>query len=537
MGSRGTHFARCVWLLTALTVGGLGATWADEPPPQGDLAAAEAELAAGHGAEAAARFRALLEQAVAAGADAATLAPLRRGLARALLLEGESYAALEPLEALAHGGQGADLALYAEGLLQHVRRNLEDGATAGGKVAPYLEDARRALAGIPEGEAVALGRAWLEGEVAYLGGHLADAVERWKAAPSANADDPQERWYRERLAHALYQLGRPKEAAEVYEALGNARAAASAWAAAREGEKALAHYEALLAATPGDETLLEDAMSAARFTSTQQRLEAMLSKGATDDVAVWVSWNIALSRLAQQRGDHGRSRDVLRQVVRSGRVQGSPLARVSYELAACLLLDPQGGESARKEAARVLIRGWEAEPGNTGLATLMGMMAEQDFRAAPRLWPDRGPLERSLDLQRVLEASLPDDPFVQANLGNIARLAGDSALAVAALTTAVELLPGDAATKNDLGLALLSAGHTEKAVAAFRAALADDPGFLAARQNLARLKRPYAGEAGVEARQLLLGAEDAARRAGQPSLLYRALALRAWRCGRAAEAR
>jgi|GEM_PF-6045794 len=510
-------------------------TWADEPAGNERLAQAESQLAEGRAVEAAVGFRALLDEAVAAGGDAPFLASLRRGLGKALLLAEETYASLEPLETLSRDGAPSDLALYAEALLAHARRTLAEASATSLQVAPYLEDARGALARIPAEQAAATGRAWLAGEAAYLGGRHAQAVELWAAAPSRGDSVPQERWYRERQAHALYQLGRQREAAEVYETLGHARAAASAWAAAREGERALAHYAVLLAAAPGDPLLLEDAVSAARFTSMQVRLESILGALTSEEPAVRATWAVARSRLAQQRGDHALARSVLRELVPS--LSGPPLATLCYELAACLLLDPQGGESARAEAGNVLLAGWTAEPGQADLAALMGLMAEQDFRAAPRFWPEAGPLHRSLALQRALVLALPEDPFMQANLGNIARLAGESGVAVAALLTAVRLLPEDAATKNDLGLALLADERAAEAQAAFQAALADDPGFLAARQNLARLRRPYAGEAGFEARRLLLGAEAAARATGEPNLLYRTLALRAWRYGRRAEAR
>jgi Flp pilus assembly protein TadD len=162
----------------------------------------------------------------------------------------------------------------------------------------------------------------------------------------------------------------------------------------------------------------------------------------------------------------------------------------------------------------------------------MALLAEQDFRAAPRAWPDRRPLERMVRLQRALAQASPDDPVVLANGGNVLRLAGEHALAVDALTRAVELAGGDPSTRNDLALALLAAGQRDLAEAAMRQALADDPGTLSAAQNLARVVQAR-GEAGrEEARRLLLDAHARARAAGQPSTVYRALALKAWRDGR-----
>ncbi len=521
--------AAAVLLVLAHVVG------ADEPAADPRRVAAEQALAEGRGAEAAAAFRVLLDEAVSAGGEAQALAPLRRGLGQALLLADETYASLEPLEALARGGVSADLALYVEALLAHARRNLEAAGATGGQVAPYLEDARRALARIPDEEAVASRRAWLEGEVAYLSGQHGLAVERWAAAPGGDAADPQQRWYRERQAHALYLLGRHAESAAVYERLGKARAAASAWAAAGDGERALGHYATLLAETPTDGALLEDALSAARFTSTQARLEAILTGLTSDDPVVRASWAVARSRLAQQRGDHAAALAVLREVLPT--LSGPPRAHLCYEVAACLLRDPSGGEGARTTAADALLAGWRIEPGRSELAALMASMAEQDYRAAPRQWPDPGPLERSLALQRALASTLTEDPYMWANLGNIARVAGEPVEAVRALEMAVSLASPDASFKNDLGLAWLAAGQVPSAEAALRAALEDDAGFLAARQNLARLRRPYVGEAGFEARRLLLGAEAAARAADEPSLLYRSLALRAWRLGRGAQAR
>jgi tetratricopeptide (TPR) repeat protein len=519
---------RTLFLLGALLLGLAAAPAAraeDPAPTESEVVEAERALAEGRAAQAAEAFR-RLRAAPDAERPAAQRRRIDRGLARALLATGEPYAALEPLEGLVGAGEAEDLVLYASALLAHVRARLDESGAAAPQVAPFLEDARRALARVPTSHASVAEATWLAGEVEYLDGRLEGAVERWTRAATAPVTDA-DRWYRERLAHALYRLGRHADAARVYEALGNLRGAAASWAAAKQGEQALAHYATLIERTPADESLVAEALAAARFTGQQARLESLLAGLKSDVPDERGAWALVRGSLWLQLGQPARARETL--VAAKPGTSPKMLGRLCAEEAMALLRDPSGGESARRDAATALLEGWAADPGEPTLAAWMALMAEQDFRAAPRAWPDRRPLDRMLTLQRALAATASDDPVVLANGGNIARLAGDPDGAVAALEKAVLLSGGDPSTRNDLALAFLAADRVPEAEAAMRQALADDPATLSAAQNLARLVAARGTQGRQEARRLLLDAQARAQASGQPSVVYRALALKAWR--------
>jgi tetratricopeptide (TPR) repeat protein len=387
-------------------------------------------------------------------------------------------------------------------------------------VMPYLDDALRALDGLDDAEALRLA-----GEAHYQAGRLAPAIEAWRRVPRAAPPGALDLWYAERLAHALYLAGRYEESAHEYEAVGQRRGAAAAWTAAKDGERALAHLLALLEQAPGDGALLEEAVTAARLTSEERRLERGLAALPANDPAAQAAHVRVRARLLVLLAEHVAAATLLREA--RGALAGADAAHVGAALARTLLLTPGLGEPGRDEAARALLDAAAAAPDAAEVAALMTTMAQQDFAAAPGAWPDARPLERGVAVLQALARTAPDDPLVLSNLGNMLRLAGRGAEAVAALEAACRAAPGDAAVTNDLGLALLAAGDRVAARAAFERAVEEDAGLAAARQNLARLLAD-AGQT-AQAREQLAAAEAASRHAGQPWLLYRFLALRAWR--------
>ncbi|MFM8980914.1 MAG: hypothetical protein ACKOSS_10710 [Planctomycetia bacterium] len=520
-------------LALALALGLSPASWAAEDAaeaPAVRLEQARALLASGRAAEAEVALEALLRDE---GTGTALPSPLaqaaRRELARARLALGRTYAALEPLEALALDGESADLVLYAEALLAHAREQLAGEGVKGTQVAPFLDDARRTLARIPEAQAAALGTHWLAGEVAYLAGDLGGAVTQWDAALALKAADAP-RWYLERRAHALYGLGRHAEAAAAYEQVGAERGAAAAWSAARNGERALALYAALLGQHPDDEPLLEEALAAARYAGAEARLEALLAGLASDQPDRRASWALARARLRVALGDRPGALELVTQVA----PDASPAlkARLCAQEAVLLLGDPAPSEAGRERAAAALLRGLAAQPADATLDGLVSYEVQRDFRVAPNAWPDTRPLDRALRLQRAVAKARPDDPLAHANLANVARLRGELSEALEAFARSLELGGGDPVTRNDSALAWLARGDRAQAESAFRQSVQDDPALLSARQNLAR-HLCLQGPAGArEARTQLLEAERRARLEPSPSLVYRSLALKAWRTQR-----
>ena len=528
MARRSTRTLGSLLLFAALVAG--GGVRADEPAPAPSRAEAEALLAAGRWAEARDAFQGLVEKGIESGTDAAGMVPLFRGLGRALLQVGETYDAVAHLEQAAKSGSADDRLLYAEALVAHARALLAGEGPGKGRAAAFLEDALTAAAKAEGDPSQRDRRLAVVGDAHDLAGRTEAAAEAWRQVALAEPPTAVQRWCREHLAHALYRLGRHRDSAEAYESVGQRRGAAAAWAAAKDLDRSLAHYAALLAEHPDDAGLLEEALATARFTGGQQRLDAVLAGLTAPGMAVPVLR--ARARLAEQRGDFATA---LRHLRAAQAAEPEPTPGLAVDLARVLVNGPGGGQAAREEAARLLQQAWERARGHALLRDLMLAIAQQDFADAWRAWPDRRPLARCVALQRTVLDGVADDPVALQNLGNSLRQAGEHEEAVTTFDRAVVLAPSDAGLRNDQGLALSAAGRSEASVTAFRRAVEDDPAFLAARQNLARALWRAGDDAGARAE--LAAAAAAARARGAPWRLYRFLGDRAWRTAHRPERR
>lgn len=525
-GGRLRHARRAgAWALLACLVWAVAGQTAraDEPPPD-PVAAAQAALDEGRLEQAREAFRALLEQTLAQPApEAARVATLRRGLGTALIALGQPFEALDALEPLARTGTPADAVLYAEALVGHARAAAAEGL--GTRVAPYLDDALKALARAEGVATLEARRLRLEGEAHLLAGRPEEAVRAWSAVPWSDPPTQVERWTWERLARTLYDLGRFQASAEAYERLGEMRGAAAAWAAARQPDKALALYAALLASGASDAALLEDAVAAARFAGGGERLEALL-EGVAAPGAGAVNVLRARARLAEHRADHARAAALLRSAL--ALPEGRDDATLGIDLVRVLLRVTGGDPQApRQEAFETLMGALKAHPTDPRLKEVLLALAQQDLAQAWQAYPDLRPLQRSVASQQALLALEPDDPLAWANLANTLKVKGDTEAALEAFARALRLAPEDASIRNDYALGLKAAGRSAEAEAEFARALASDPTLLAALQNLARA-HARAGRQ-TQARGALEQAARAARAAGAPWMLYRALSDRAWR--------
>ncbi len=116
------------------------------------------------------------------------------------------------------------------------------------------------------------------------------------------------------------------------------------------------------------------------------------------------------------------------------------------------------------------------------------------FRSATGLFQDlsesleEGEVVRSRRLLEEIERLHPDSPFVQFQLGNLARLEGQDVLGVELLTAAAKKAPNVAPILSSLGSALAQAGLPNEAVQAFRKALEINEKDQAALDGLTRLK-------------------------------------------------
>lgn len=513
------------WALLACLAWAVGGPAARaEDAPEDALAAAHAALSAGRLEQACEAFRGLLEQALAQPApDPARVATLRRGLGTALIALQQPFEALDALEPLARDGTPSDAVLYAEALVGHARAAAAEGS--GTRIAPYLDDALAALARAEGVATLQAQRLRLVGEAHLLAGRPEEAVRAWSAVPWSDPPTEGERWTWGRLARTLYDLGRFQASAQAYERLGELRGAAAAWAAAREPDKALALYAAHLASGATDAALLEDAVAAARYAGGGERLEALL-EGVSATGAGAVNVLRARARLAEHRADHARAVELLRTALAAP--EGRDDVGLGIDLVRVLLRVSGGDPQApRQEAFQTLMGAFKVHPDDARLKEVLLALAQQDLSQAWQAYPDGRPLERSVAAQRALLAQQPDDALAWANLANTLRVQGEIHPALTAFAEALRLAPDDATIRNDYGLCLKAAGRAADAEAEFQRALSSDPSLLAAWQNLARAHARAARE--DQARQALEQAVRAARTAGAPWMLYRALSDRAWR--------
>lgn len=484
---------------------------AGDPPP---VDAAEAALAAGRLAEAEAAFRALAD-APGGAADARVQA----GLARALALAGKARGALEPAAAAVRlRGDAEDRLRYAELLVGVARAAVDAGPRSGLEVMPYLRDALGALAPMDGGAPpAARRRAALEGEARWLAGDLAGA-RRWLDDPALR-DDPRMQDLRARAAYAAGDFG---AAAEAWGLAGVPRGVALARSLAGD-RRAVDDYAALVKAAPTDLDLADEACRAA------------LALGGVDALdAAWTEPPPGTPALRRLRG---------RLAERAGRLA----AAVEHYRAARALLpddpailadfararlgsgpdDPAGVD----EAVAVFVEVLRRRPDDAWARQALEFVARRDADAAPREWPDRTRLQRTVAALRAVVDADPSDGTAWTNLGNALRTAGDTAGALDAFEKAVEANPYDAGAWNDRGIARLAAGDVEGALASFAKATALDPGATAPLQNAGRLRR-LTGDLDGAVRDTAAAIGPARALGGHPDL-YRSMLDRVWRARRA----
>jgi tetratricopeptide (TPR) repeat protein len=147
---------------------------------------------------------------------------------------------------------------------------------------------------------------------------------------------------------------------------------------------------------------------------------------------------------------------------------------------------PGAGMAARLEVAQALQRRGEHDKAAEIYDDILAADPAQ-FDAlvlSARLEGRRGRLQLA---QARLAAALtrnPDSARAHADLGNVLRLAGDTAGAAASYETALSLDPGLAAAWNNYGLLHLTEGRLAEAGAAFARALQCEPAFAEALRNL-----------------------------------------------------
>jgi tetratricopeptide (TPR) repeat protein len=411
-------------------------------------------------------------------------------LARLLARAGEWEEALGSFEAALRLVEDAALRLgHARALLHVARRNIAAPNPTASSVVPYLNDAL-ASAGRADDPAMALERDLLVAEARYLLGDLAEATEVWgrldlAKAPAGAAADARGLW-----ADALYRLGRFAEAAAQWEALGNVRGQAAAWAAAKDGARATELFVRLLRERPDDETLLADALSAARYTDARAALSEALSTLEAEGPARARILR-ARATLAEESGDAAGAVPLYREAVDADPTS----AAAAIDLGRMLLLaeGASPSEAAREAAVAAWLEALRREPAHERVRSILWAQAGIDYEAGARAGGSPSAFERSLRVQRALAQSAPDDALAWANLGNSLRVAGDVEGSKDAYRRALAENPFDPSIWSDQGLTLSGAGELEAALASYAKALEVDPGFVSAHQNAGRL-RWLAGE-------------------------------------------
>jgi tetratricopeptide (TPR) repeat protein len=517
-------------LVAALAL--LAASGAAAAPPEDAVRAAEALLDEGRAAEAAEAFRGLLPALEGEPApNAALAARVRSGLGRALVRTGETYASLQHLEeAVRLRGSSADRLDYAEALVAVARENAARGPTTAAAVVPYLRDAEEAARATAADASVASRRLRVLGEAAYRLGHLDEAVDLWQQARLEAQPLAEARFHLDLLARALYDLGRHAASAEAFHAAGNPKGEASAWAAAKDAERSLGLYAALVRADPEDATLLDDALAAARYVGGQALLATLLADVKAEGPAL-ARLLRARGVLADAAGDRAGALSLLEDAAKADPEAAAPLV----EKGRILLADPDATDETVDHAVDAYLEALRRAPENESARSVLWYLAGRDYGDLWRTWPDRRALDRCLRIQRALLDADPSDALAWGNLGNTLRVGGDARAALEAYDRAIRENPYDPAVWSDLGLARSAAGDAPGAVAAFEKSIGLDAGHVAARQNLARALH-LSGE-DARAREQLGAALATSRALGSGAMLFRFLLDRSWRAGALPEVR
>lgn len=489
--------------------------------PDDVLGAAARALAAGDAERAVALLAPRFEQAE--GAADPALASL---LGAARMQAGTPRAALAPLEAAVQRRGGAlDRVAYAEALLAVAKEAIAAGPRFGFEVTPYLRDAVSVLGTLaevgagPSDPAVSTRAARIGGEARWLLGDLEEA-RRLLSAPGLRGDVVAT----DLRARASFLLGDYAAAALAYDEAGHVRGAAWSRIFAKD-RAALAAYRSLVAASPGDAALADEAALAATTLAGVDELDAGLRQAAEaePDAARRAGLARARGRILERAGRYGEAADRYREARALAPESVDLLADFARARLASAPDDPDAVDEAVAVYEEVLARDPEDAWARSGLA----YVAQRDTDEAARAWPDRRRIDRAVKAFRAVAAADPTDGAAWGNLGLALRMAGDDAGAEAAFARALEANPYDARTWNDLGIARVGAGRHAAALEAFDEALALEPGQTSAHQNAARLHR-LAGD--LEAATAHTARALATTRAvGGHALLYRALLDRTWR--------
>ena len=431
----------------------------------------------------------------------------------------------------------ADAVRYVEVLLGSVEERLARGPSISANISPLLADilqltsAFAAKKGGGLEEALRPRLVYVRARTLFLRARHDDAVA-WLA--DADIASLPEAW-RPRLwdhaARSHYEMKRFGSAAEAFARGGNARAAAAAWAAAKDKSQTAASYAALLAQSPTDEQLATAALRAVRFA------------GATEDFLARVAALPESARntpvLLELRGRLLDSTEQTREALALWRrlyEKAPERPGIRGVLARALIASPQGNTAATlDEAMGLLEEALRADPEDDLSTRLLWSLAGRDYSALWRDSPQRERYRRCVRAQRALVAARPDDATAWANLGNTLRVGGRADEAVTAYERAREENPYDPAIVSDLGLALAALGRSEEALAAFEESVRLDSGHLAGHQNAARMLW-RAGRDADAAAHLAVGARTSRAR-GRTGMTYRVLMDRTWRTRRNARLR
>lgn len=508
--------------LLALLLAPAGVVWGGEQD-----AATALQVAAEHERDGRWREAAeVLEAALEPLEDRKARAPLEAALGGILIRAGETYAALQHLQAAAtHRGAGGDHLALAEALLAIARRNASSGSGRWIEIVPYLRDAisESELAGTDDSTSKSTRgrRLAIVGEARYWMGNPEAAAEAWSGLQAEDLPDGEAIRIADLHARALYDLGRYEEAAGAFARAGNDRAVASALAAARKGPEAVAVYARLLAECPGDEVLLHEAVTAARYTGAEAELAGALADlevTGTDHAQVLV----ARALLAESGG----AAEAAERLAIAATEADPKAARPWYELGRLRLLSAGGSDDRLDAAVAALVQALTRAPTDEALIRLLWDVAGRDYAV---LWRSDRAGARSLQVQRALVQASPEDELAWANLGNTLRVTGHLDEAVQAYDRALALEDGDPSILSDRGLALSGRGDRSAALEAFQAAARTDPDFDAAHQNAAR--QHWLAGRDVDAARHLAEAERRTRAAGGNWLRYRFLLDRVYRAG------
>ena len=486
-----------------------------------------------------------LEVALSASRDEASVKILQRALAQRQTAAAMFGSAIATYESLTRKDpQPEDLVALGHVRLALAKREAASGGS-NAVVTPLLMDAIEATdslsvkpnAGLSP--TLRLRLLTTRGEALRWHGQPKEAAALYHSADPETFDKGVRKRLWDGCARAHYAAKEYGASAEAFARAQNPRAAAAAWSAEKNREKALGVYRELMqtALTSADEegvtpfaTVSGEAFRSSRFFHGLAELDTIAETLKPSNEKQRADLLAFRASIREARGDEATARALLDEALPLIQKHGTSaeVARTRVNVGRLLVaVTGDAAAAARTQAVNHFMAAIDEPSTHADAVYMLSQLAGVYDR---RMWMDPTAVDECLRIQRALTQAKPNDATVWSNLGNSLRRAGFTDESLTAYEKAARLDAEDPVLRSDQGLALSAAGKFDEALHAFDVSVSLDEGYLAGYQNAAR-QLVLRGQ--VEKASGRLGrAVRVARREGRRSDTYRFLWEQAWRASR-----